>query len=475
MSRARPPQPPGRGPARLAGLGVAAILLLALALAAMPSATAGRGDVHGVALDRVEDVPGEEFAFAPCDDSAAFVPVPGGFRFEERQGGSDATGDPPYPGGYLALGCGDASVHRAVPAGARLVEVHFVGDRGVDVFDVEGNSVARPGREFQQDITVQPASGTGVRRVTYMDPQGGPLPEQDVILDAFQLPDGEAAVDLTWSFRDASYFVGPTFPDVLSGQAYNATVRDVQLRYPGLAIEHKVSDDREREGRLLVDQTRVRLQVEEAGAGDLRVTVGPGLAFEALHVPGGERVTQSTSRFAAGPEGYDHDAVLVESLEDGSTQVIVPREVVAAHGAGVYTLAFSSVDPVQTFPWLLPVAILVLLAPLPFALLAYHHVRRFEDEAFGGFRRSARNLRIALVVAFAYYLAVVLSHFLGSRFELMAAWPLPLEAILVYAQVAIAVAAFLALFAVARELYHITVPKDLPTGIPAPQPNEDPE
>jgi hypothetical protein len=144
-------------------------------------------------------------------------------------------------------------------------------------------------------------------------------------------------------------------------------------------------------------------------------------------------------------------------------------------GPGRYTVSFTSVDAVHTYPWLLPLAVLVLLAPLPFALVAYRHVRRFEDEAFGGFRRSARNLRIALVVAFAYYLAVLVSHFAGSRLELMTAWPMPFEAVVLYVQVAIAIAAFLALFAVARELYRITVPKALPEPASTPHPTPEDE
>lgn len=439
-------------------LAVSLLVLLALP----PGAQAGGSGVHSVVVDRVEDVAADAFVFVPCSDgSGAFVPVPGGFRFEERQPGSSSTGSPPYPGGYLALGCGEANVRRSVPAGATLVEVSFLGDRGVQEFNVEGNSVTRPGREFTQEVAFQTPSGAGARRVAYMDAEAGSLPEQRIVLDAFQVPADQVDITLDWAFRDASYFVGSTFPDVLSGQSFNATVRDVQVRYPGLAVDHKVREDASREGRLVVDRTSVRLDLDDAGAGDLRAQVDRGLAFSALHAPGGKTVRERASRFAAGPDGYDHGAVLVESLPDGSTQVTVPREMLASLGPGAYRLEFTSVDAVHAYPWLLPLAILVLLAPLPFALLAYHHVRRFEDEAFGGFRRSARNLRVALVVAFLYYVAVVVSHFLSSRLELMVSWPMPLEAVLVYVQVGIAVGAFLALFAVARELYHITVPKEL--------------
>jgi hypothetical protein len=261
---------------------------------------------------------------------------------------------------------------------------------------------------------------------------------------------------------------------VLSGQDFSATVTGVELRYLGLPVQGHVSDRLEREGTLLVGHTRVGLDVADPAAGDLRVEVAPGLSYSHVVAPDGERIGATASRTDAGPDGFDRTAVLVESLPGGALQVTVPRELLAAHGAGRYTLAFTSLGGVETFPWLLPFAVLVLLAPLPFALLAYRHVRRFEGESFGGFRRSARNLRVALVVAFAYYVAVLLSHFLGSRFELMAAWPMPVEAVLLYVQVAIAVAAFLALYAVARELYRITVPKELPLGRPAPQDEDEP-
>lgn len=458
-------------------------LLLALALALLlvlpalsPAGAKGAGSpaVHSVVLDLVEDVPAGAFAFAPCGDRAAFVPVDGGFRFEERQ---SVTGEAtPYPGGYLALGCGEARLDRVPPAGASLVEVRFLADRTVDEFNVDGNSVTRPGRQFEQEVQFRTGDGTGDRRVPYMDPATGSVPAGPILLDAFLLPRGAGNFSLAWSFRDASYFVGPGFQDVLSGQAFSATVTGVQLRYLGLPVASDVADRIEREGSLLVGRTRVQVDVQDPGAADLRVEVARGLAYDHLRTPEGARIEAQATRVAAGPDGFDRQAVLVEASDDGSTQVTVPRELLAANGAGEYTLSFRSLDPVKTHPWLLPAAVLAMLAPLPFAFVAYLHVRRFEAEAFGGFRRSARNLRVALVVAFAYYVAVLLSHFLGSRLELMTAWPLPMEAVLLYVQVAIAVGAFLALYAVARELYQITVPKALPDlpAPPAPLP-EDPD
>lgn len=442
-------------------------VVLAL-LCAAPLAVASGHTVREVVFDRVEAIPVADFRFVPCQssdqDTAAFVALDNGFRFEERQpGAGDAT---PYPGGYLAVGCGEASVTRTVPAGAKSAEVLFDGDRVVEEFAVEGTTVTRPGRSFEQRIAFR-GTGPGDREVDYMDSAAGSLPLQPVAPDSFLIPPDTTSFDLAWVFRDQSYFVGPDFPDVLSGQAFSATVANVAVRYPGLPVDAQVTDSLQREGTLLVGRTRVVAHVVEPAAGDLRIEVAEGLAFSHLRAPDGSRFSAHTSRLAAGPEGFDRSAVLVETLEDGAVQVTVPREVLATFGAGQYTVVFTSVDAVHTYPWLLPLAVLLLLAPLPFALLAYRHVRRFEDEAFGGFRRSARNLRIALVVAFAYYLAVLVSHFVGSRLDLMTAWPLPFEAVLLYLQVFIAVGAFLALFAVARELYRITVPKALPDNVVA--------
>ena len=461
-----------------AHLRLAFFLLLLLVSAAPGTFAAGHG-VREVVLDRIEPVPVTDFRFVPCrssdQDTAAFVPLDNGFRFEERQpGAGDAT---PYPGGYLAVGCGEASVTRTVPAGARSAEVLFQGDRVVEEFAVEDTTVTRPGRSFEQRIAFR-GTGSGDREVDYMDSAAGSLPLQPIAPDSFLIPHDTTAFDLAWIFRDQSYFVGPDFPDVLSGQAFSATVADVVVRYPGLPVDAKVSDSLQREGTLLVGKTRVVADVVDPAAGDLRLEVAEGLAFSHLRAPDGSRFDAHTSRLTAGPDGYDRSAILVETLEDGAVQVTVPSDVLTTFGAGKYTVVFTSVDAVHTYPWLLPLAALILLAPLPFALVAYRHVRRFEDEAFGGFRRSARNLRIALVVAFAYYLAVLVSHFVGSRLDLMTAWPLPFEAVLLYLQVAIAVGAFLALFAVARELYRITVPKALPddaVASPQPFPPEDNE
>lgn len=443
--------------------GVAPLLVV---LVLMPGATAATADVREVVFDRLEGVPSADFRFLPCEDTGTFIPLDDGFRFEERQPG---TGDQtPYPGGYLAIGCGEAVVTRTVPAGAKTVEVHFQGDRVVQEFGVEGTSVTRPGRSFDQRIEFRGA-GAGDRQVDYMDPEAGSLPLQPVSPDSFLLSRDITTFDLAWVYSDQSYFVGPGMPDVLSGQAFSATVQGISLRHPDLPVDAKVSGDLQREGRLLVGKTRVAAEVLEPGAGDLRVVVAAGLAFSHLRAPDGSRFDTHTSRVTGGPDGFDRSAVLVETMEDGAQQVTVPREVLVALGPGAYVVSFTSVDSIQTFPWLLPLVLVVLLAPLPFALVAYRHVRRFEDEAFGGFRRSARTLRVALVVAFAYYLAVLVSHFAGSRLDLMTAWPLPFEAVLLYLQVAIAIGAFLALFAVARELYRITVPKALPEqAAPAP-------
>lgn len=452
---------------------LALALALLLAMAPAPAAATATSPVHAVVLDRLESVGPADFRFEPCPDTASFVVLDDGFTFQEQQPGSGASGGTPYPGGYLSLGCGEALLDREVPPGARLVEVRFLGDRGVDEFDVEGSSLTRPGREFSQEVAFRTADGAGDRRVAYLDAQDGSQPLQERAVDGFQVPEGTPHYTLAWSFRDASYFVGPGFPDVLSGQAFNATVRGVELRYPGIVLGADVGSDLQRAGDLLVRQTSVALDVADPAAGDVRIEVASGLAFDHLRGPDGQRVTVQSSRTGPGPDGFDRSGILVEALPDGAVQVTVPREMLSSLGPGRYTVAFTGVDAVQTYPWVLPLALLVLLAPLPFALLAYRHVRRFEDESFGGFRRSARNLRIALVVAFAYYVIVLASHFLGARLDLLTAWPLPVEAVLVYVQVAIAVAAFLALYAVARELYHITVPKPLaPAARPTPLPED---
>lgn len=457
---------PGQAPRRWALPG-AAILLLLLLAAATP-ASAQPAHVHAVVLDRVQPLATADFHFLPCEDSAAFVPLESGFRFEERQPGA-GTVEPPYPSGYLALGCGEATTQQPVPAGARSVVVRFEADRRVDEFDLNA-----PGSDFEQALEFRAGNGTGDRRVAYLPPEAGAEPLRAFAPDSFLLPRGATGFELAWIFRDSSYFVAPTFPDVLSGEDFAATVQNVTLEFPGIPAQHRVGESLQRQGTLLVGETRVRVQVEDAGAADLRLEVSDRLAFEHLRGPDGRTVTAQASRTDAGPEGFDRHAILVETLDGGRIQLTVPREVLAEHGPGEYTVAFTSLDPVRTYPWALPFAVLVLLSPLPFALLALQRVRRFEDEAFGGFRRSARNLRIALAVAATYYVAVVASHFAGSRLDLMAAWPMPLEAVLLYVQVVVAAGAFLALFAVANELYHITVPKPLPApASPPPAPLED--
>jgi hypothetical protein len=432
------------------------IALAALsALLAVPPGSADDDSILAVVYDQFVPIDPAVIELNDCAD-ARMERLPDGFAFQEISPGEDDAGpNPVFPGGYASAAWCDAYLNLTSPGPMEHLHVRFLADRSVEEYDV-----SPPGYGFRQTIEVYAEGADRPPAQPVFGEQDGPSPELPVSPPPFQVPPS-GPFTVHWNFEDTNHYLfNNAFTFALSGEDYASRVRQVVLEYSGLRVDgwHVHEHDR-REGSVLLGETVVA--VPSAGPdSNLRLRAEKTLAFDRVVAPDG-----TVLRETVGPDperGYGPtlpaDVVLVEADAGDYLQVTVSRDFVRAHGEGEYKVYLTSVDTIQTIPWLVPIVALILLVPLPFAFFAYRRVRVYEREAFGAYRRSARNLRIALVVTLLYYATVVASALVAGRLRLLTVWPMPVEAILIYVQVVVAVGAFVALYSVANEMYRVIAP-----------------
>lgn len=435
----------------------AVVLVCLLAPLGASSAGAQAGDPVGdVVLDLFQELPvGPMDVVLECENSRVRKQVDQrSFTFAE----TDAAEVPdPLPGfngsGLASRGCAQVRLEVAVPPGSEHVHVRFLADRSV-------NNFARTTVAFQQEVRVRTLGGDLIYSHAYFAEDA--TSEELTFIDApaATLTGNPERVVVEWHFADVGSLQGE---DPLSGQDYAAEVVRPQLEFSGIAVPFSQDRHGGREGTLRLDRLDVGVAVEDATPAPyraaLRVSVDDAFEFRDLITPNGQRFSDVATRDpgASGVLGIDEKRLLQERL-GGQLRITVPQALLETMGAGDYTFRFQQVAEVRTNPVLVTLSIVLLAMPMPFAAVAVYQARIFQREAFGGFRRSARNLSLAVGFVAAYYLAVVLSAFAGGRLDLMSAWPMPLEAVLLYAQVVLAGVAFIGLWLVARELYRITKP-----------------
>ncbi len=108
------------------------------------------------------------------------------------------------------------------------------------------------------------------------------------------------------------------------------------------------------------------------------------------------------------------------------------------------------------------VAITWLGLPLYLSLCVNRLVRTFEAEAFGHFRKAARNLRYLVWAIFIYYVGVIIGGLIIRDVQAMFYWPMPAEGVVIYIRIGAVIVGYGFASLVARELYLVTRPEIRP-------------
>lgn len=388
-----------------------------------------------------------------CDDGVVTI-YPDGTGFEFREAPEESPQQSGYEAGMTAAGCGTVSKQIAVPEGADHVHLRFAADRDVTSF-----TVLHAGQPLEQEVQLRDADGTIVQARPVFDGTAQDRPWTIIDMVHAGTPGPTATVE--WTFYDRGFASQTLASNPASGQALVGEVRDVEVMFTGTVPVGQIHEEQQeaRDGTTITTQHRVVVAAPEGvhGATALTLRVVPDIRLVDVVAPDGTALGAGVTLAPGQRVGLDTEQVVLD-LQPGFTQVTVPHALTQMHGAGDYIFVFQEADSVAVSPALLPLSIVLLLTPLPFAVLAWIEARAFAREAFGGYARSARNLQFGVALVVAYYAAVVLSALVGGRLDLMAWWPMPLEGILLYVQVLMAGVAFTALWLVARELYLLVRP-----------------
>lgn len=438
-----------------------AVLVALIALAGTASAQDVASPVTSVAYDLFEpvSVQGLQLEQGGCG-AGRFHVGPDSFTFDEGQA---EAGQPPP--GYTAAGCGEAGLAIKVPFGTDHLHVRFEADRRIDTAPT--SPFVSP-VNFTQELWLLDGEGKTLYAVPYYHPTDPASPARSIAVPSLFLPVGLEEATLVWRFEDSAFLLAPGAPasNPMSGRAVSATVSGISLEFSGVpAAGATVTLGSERQGTSLLRVATVDVPVPPTaalagpnGSMDLWVRLDPAYTFRGVAAPDGTLLEATVTRLSEGPQGWDRSRLLVERT-DRRLQVTVPGELLEAHGPGTYRLAFDAPGGANARPALIPVAIALLLTPVPFAIVAFRKAGTFAHEAFGHYRKSAQRLRLGVVLVGLYYAAVVASAFVGDRLDAMATIPMRAEAFLLYLQVAIAILAFTTLWLVAREMYLITQPR----------------
>lgn len=107
-------------------------------------------------------------------------------------------------------------------------------------------------------------------------------------------------------------------------------------------------------------------------------------------------------------------------------------------------------------------AVAWLVAPTLLAIRVDARARAFQDQAFGHFRKAARNLRMLVWAVFAYYVGVIASGIVLGDVAAMFHFPMPAGGVLTYVRIGAVIAGYVFTDLVARELFLVTQPERRP-------------
>ncbi len=444
-------------------LPTALLILLAASLAA-PAQGAGFGDAQVVA-DLFVPVKVEALAQQPCANGAFEVDSAAqSVRFHEVDP-ADSMGQ--FAPGFFVNGCGTLSVTLAVPPGTDHLHAYFDEDRVVEEYAVPNVPLNPPhvNVDFEQRLQVQNGFGTELLDKAVFAADAPTTNRTAVVVEPGVPMAGVANVTLLWTFTDASSITS-TLAFAPQGEAYGATLTAPQVEFSSIPLAYVAQQQTARRGSQLLDERSFEVVVPSALThADVRLRLEDRFVFTDLVAPDGQSIAGFTTRSKDGPAGFDRGRILQEHYL-GVSQITIPWEIVQSHGAGTWAVRVQDNTvrgEVQTPLAIL--SILLLLIPVPLAIVALRDIRVFEREAFGGYRRTARRLRLTVFAVSSYYLVFTLAAFVAGQLGEMTVLPLSTEGIFLYLNIGLAVLSFVTILLTARELYRMTVPR-LPEARP---------
>lgn len=437
---------------------VAALALLLL----VPVATPEAAPETVVVADLVVPVRVENLVQTLCPSAAAFDVNAAAqtIRFHETD---DPVPTPEqFPPGYSRSGCGTLAITLSVPPRSSHLRAYFTEDRFVEELKVPNTGAnLNTGIVFNQTVQILNGFGILLREIELFDAQTPSVAATNFSLEPGVPMAGVKEATVRWTFSDLSRLFIGGLPPTPGGEAYAATLTAPHIEFSGIPLAFTSEQHKSLSPSTLGSETFVAIEVpSDATQADVRVELAGDFQFETATAPDGFVWDTTTTRRAPGRDGFNRTQILQESF-GGISRIIIPLELIQAHGAGTYTVLARSATVQEVQPGLLGLAILIHLVPVPLAALALRDIRVFEREAFGGYRRTARRLRLVLIAVAAYYLAFMIAGLAAGRLDQMVVLPLSTDASFLYLHVGLALFAFAAIWRTARELYRMTVPKRL--------------
>ncbi len=443
------------------------ILVLVGLLTPMAEANSGESAIQGMTLDLFMDLPLEDLSLEtrcgenPSEANSEFRLDAAADRLIFSEG-SFANVQPSQVGGAARAVCGRASVQLEAPGILDHVHVRYWADRTIE-------QIASMVPHARQQFTLRPDVGASTT-IDYFANDAVTRPEARFATNGagnvtyFPVSPQTQSVGLEWIFEDMGLRAIESIPSPVSGQQFEASIRDPWVEF-SLAQQPvtRVEEHHEQEGSRRFERYVAVVDYNETNWGiyhtNVRVIAHDSLAFSHIEAPDGARI--SATGVLPHDAEYSHDVpyVLLETnSQAGQVHVTMPSTIARAHGPGEFRFVFENTMILKPEPGLVAFNGLVAAIPLAFAGVAYVRVEQFRREAFGAYKRTARNLLVTLLFVVAYYIAVLGGAIIAGWFRLLSVLPLGTEAVLLYIQVALAILAFLWLWATAREMYAITKP-----------------
>ncbi len=281
------------------------------------------------------------------------------------------------------------------------------------------------------------------------------------VLGYFPLPPGLETVRLEWFFEDEGQTRDRGQDNIVSGQGFDATVWDPVAEFSSRPrVVGDAAHTQHREGLTVSKDTSIPIDYDPQGnQTNWRVRAPLDSVFSYILTPDGQRIDRTGNILDGGEYGPDLDFIIVDRFSaEGYVELTIPDRVMAPTGPGEYRVVFTETTMATPERGIMAFNAALAAIPLAFAAMALQRIREFQREAFGGYRRTARNLMVTLVLVLAYYVAAMVGAVIAGWFTVAALLPPTADSVLLYLQVFLAMAAFWWLWLTGREMYRIVRP-----------------